>query len=152
MRYLAHTTMVIFLAGLFAAGQVLGVGESSEKRSGAAYGEETSGQQITARELSAEQVRQLQEALKESGIDPGPVDGIAGPKTQQAIRDFQQEQGLASTGELDQEVLEALDLDAQEFMGVAPTFGEEEQQQESEPQGRESESIEQQPGRSDSSL
>ena len=35
--------------------------------------------------LSADQVRQLQTALNQSGCNAGPVDGIVGPKTRQGI-------------------------------------------------------------------
>ena len=31
-------------------------------------------------------VRQVQEALKAQGHDPGPIDGVMGPQTQQALR------------------------------------------------------------------
>ena len=35
-------------------------------------------------------VRDLQEALKALGHDPGPVDGIFGAKTESAVKKFQQ--------------------------------------------------------------
>ncbi len=43
-------------------------------------------------------VRKLQEMLKAQGINTGPVDGIFGPKTQAAVRQFQQRQGLQTDG------------------------------------------------------
>jgi peptidoglycan hydrolase-like protein with peptidoglycan-binding domain len=140
MRYAILSTILTFLIGLFAAGQALGAGEMKEHKYGAASGqqEEVSGQQVSASDLSSEQIRELQEALKDKGADPGPVDGIVGPKTKQAIRDFQEEQGIASTGQLDQESLEALDLDAEEF-GLSPAFGEEAERKESGSEPMESE-------------
>src|SRR5690349_10295747 len=39
------------------------------------------------------QVKQVQQALKDKGQDPGPVDGKMGPKTQAALTSFQQAQG-----------------------------------------------------------
>jgi Putative peptidoglycan binding domain len=33
-------------------------------------------------------VRELQEALAKSGYDPGPVDGIMGPRTKDALRKY----------------------------------------------------------------
>ena len=43
-------------------------------------------------------VSELQRALAQSGFDPGPVDGDFGPKTEAAVRRFQQEHGLAVDG------------------------------------------------------
>jgi peptidoglycan hydrolase-like protein with peptidoglycan-binding domain len=43
-------------------------------------------------------VRQLQEALKELGRDPGPVDGDFGAATEAAVRAFQQQHGIAVDG------------------------------------------------------
>ncbi|MFQ4136790.1 peptidoglycan-binding domain-containing protein [Nodosilinea sp. PGN35] len=43
-------------------------------------------------ESLAEGARQVQQQLAKHGYDPGPVDGVAGPKTQRALRDFQQSQ------------------------------------------------------------
>lgn len=42
--------------------------------------------------------RDLQRALKNKGFDPGPVDGIMGRRTIQAIRDFQTAHGLQVDG------------------------------------------------------
>jgi len=49
------------------------------------------------------QVKAVQQALKDQGHDPGDVDGVMGPKTQAALRDYQQKQGLKATGRLDAE-------------------------------------------------
>src|SRR4030095_17074120 len=35
-----------------------------------------------------EHVRELQEALAKSGYDPGPIDGIMGPRTTDALRKY----------------------------------------------------------------
>jgi localization factor PodJL len=47
-------------------------------------------------------VRIAQELLAERGFDPGPVDGLEGPKTIQAVRAFQRSIGAASTGRIDE--------------------------------------------------
>jgi hypothetical protein len=39
-------------------------------------------------------VRQLQERLRAAGIDPGPIDGKFGPRTEAAVRKFQKKAGL----------------------------------------------------------
>jgi len=46
-------------------------------------------------------VRGAQEALRDKGFDPGPVDGVMGPRTAAAVRDFQSKEGLSATGQLD---------------------------------------------------
>ncbi len=43
-------------------------------------------------ESLTEGARQMQQQLAKHGYDPGPVDGVPGPKTQRALRDFQQSQ------------------------------------------------------------
>ncbi len=46
-------------------------------------------------------VRKAQETLVEMGINPGPVDGLWGPKTQGAVKKFQEKEGLPVSGRLD---------------------------------------------------
>lgn len=43
-------------------------------------------------------VRKVQSALLRLGYAPGPADGMMGPKTERAIREFQQDNGLQETG------------------------------------------------------
>jgi peptidoglycan hydrolase-like protein with peptidoglycan-binding domain len=44
------------------------------------------------------EVRDLQEALKALGHDPGPVDGVFGARTEDTVRAFQQAKGIAVDG------------------------------------------------------
>lgn len=60
--------------------------------------------------LAAEDVRNAQTRLDQLGFDPGPIDGIMGPQTRAAIRDFQRDQGLAVTGRLDSRTRAALGI------------------------------------------
>lgn len=55
-------------------------------------------------------IRRVQQALANAGYNPGPVDGIRGPRTLSAIENFQQDNDLA-TGELTKETLRALGVD-----------------------------------------
>jgi len=50
-----------------------------------------------------EHVKAVQQALKDQGLDPGPIDGKMGAKTKSALREYQQKQGLKATGRLDSE-------------------------------------------------
>ncbi len=45
-----------------------------------------------------EAVGALQKKLLGQGINPGPVDGIFGPKTEEALRRFQEREGLDVDG------------------------------------------------------
>lgn len=46
-------------------------------------------------------VRSYQQALKDKGYDPGPIDGIHGPRTSAAVREYQKKEGMTVTGRLD---------------------------------------------------
>lgn len=59
---------------------------------------------------SQNEVWLLQVRLRDLGYDPGPVDGIFGPRTQGALMAFQRQAGLRATGTLDQETRAALGL------------------------------------------
>jgi hypothetical protein len=56
------------------------------------------------------QVREAQRKLRDAGFDPGPIDGSMGPKTQKAIRAFQEARQLPVNGRLHALTLEALGL------------------------------------------
>ncbi len=43
-------------------------------------------------------VAETQSVLKRIGLDPGEADGVYGPQTQQAVRDFQSRFGLTQDG------------------------------------------------------
>jgi peptidoglycan hydrolase-like protein with peptidoglycan-binding domain len=61
---------------------------------------------------SQEQVKAVQQALKDKGHDPGAVDGKMGPKTQAALRDFQSKEGLKASGRLDTDTMSKLGVEA----------------------------------------
>jgi peptidoglycan hydrolase-like protein with peptidoglycan-binding domain len=57
---------------------------------------------------SAANIKEAQQALKDKGYDPGPVDGVMGSKTKEAIKSFQSASNLQSTGTLDAQTAEKL--------------------------------------------
>ena len=57
-------------------------------------------------------VRDVQQALQNKGYDVGPIDGVMGQRTQSALREFQQQQGLTRSGRIDQQTMTALDVRA----------------------------------------
>jgi hypothetical protein len=58
--------------------------------------------------IAGDLVRSVQEMLKREGLDVGPLDGILGPRTAAALREFQQQHGLARSGEPDEATLKEL--------------------------------------------
>lgn len=54
-------------------------------------------------------VHKAQRLLKELGYDPGPIDGVLGSQTQNAVRDFQKSQNLAIDGNVTKALLGALE-------------------------------------------
>ena len=53
-------------------------------------------------------VRQAQQALKVKGFDPGPVDGKYGPKTREAVLNYQKQNNIVANGRLGGETYESL--------------------------------------------
>nr|WP_148864469.1 lytic murein transglycosylase [Marinobacter fonticola] len=63
--------------------------------------------------LSREDIEALQAALNQRGYDSGEPDGILGPATRSAIRDFQKDQKRIADGYPDPGLFEALDIKLQ---------------------------------------
>ncbi len=61
--------------------------------------------------MSKDKVKEVQAALKSKGMDPGPEDGVMGPKTQAALREFQKSNSLQATGRIDEKTASALGID-----------------------------------------
>jgi TonB family protein len=57
-----------------------------------------------------DEARQVQERLRSAGYNPGAVDGVPGPQTVAALRQYQTAQGLPVTGLLDEATRKALGL------------------------------------------
>jgi peptidoglycan hydrolase-like protein with peptidoglycan-binding domain len=55
-------------------------------------------------------VLEAQRALRDLGYDPGPIDGIFGPRTRAALEKYQTSEKLPATGVLDGPTLERLDV------------------------------------------
>ena len=148
MRNIVMTTAMAFIGGLLSAGLVLAtsetpasLGSQSEAKQQPAGAMETKQQQAGqqagamgnkqhqagAMKLDSKRVNELQKALNEKGYAVGRVDGVVGPQTTNAIREFQRKEGFSATGQPDQQTLKALGIEVgdQEFMGVSPEFGDE---------------------------
>jgi hypothetical protein len=60
--------------------------------------------------VSRNVVYDVQRALLDRGYSPGPADGVTGPRTRQAILDYQYDRGLPATGQIDEALLRSLRL------------------------------------------
>ncbi len=69
-----------------------------------------SAQQAASTSPSTEEVRQLQEVLRDQLLYDGNIDGIAGPQTRAALRAFQTREQLQITGTLNQATRNALGI------------------------------------------
>lgn len=58
--------------------------------------------------LNQDNIRQIQRALQNKGLEPGPIDGILGPQTEEAVRNFQNRYGIKASGKIDNQTLFAL--------------------------------------------
>ncbi len=58
--------------------------------------------------LSRNQVEKMQELLSAHGFDPGPIDGVIGSQTREAIKEFQRTAKLPADGHPSPELLEVL--------------------------------------------
>jgi peptidoglycan hydrolase-like protein with peptidoglycan-binding domain len=96
---------------------------SGSTQSGKSRGESTGMQSGTesrtagGHQWSKDKVKEVQEALKGNGFDPGTADGVIGPKTNQAIRDFQKSKNLQATGRIDERTASALGVDTMSKTG-----------------------------------
>ena len=54
-------------------------------------------------------VKEIQEILKEAGLEPGSIDGVMGGQTRTAIKEFQNKKSLKPTGKIDSTTQLALD-------------------------------------------
>lgn len=60
------------------------------------------------RPLSLDERKALQQALKDRGFDPGPIDGVIGAGTRRALRAWQAQAGLPADGYASEAILKAL--------------------------------------------
>jgi peptidoglycan hydrolase-like protein with peptidoglycan-binding domain len=94
--------MVGLIVGLLCLAPVaIGAGESGRT------GEQKPEQ---GRLLTKDQILQVQERLKAEGIDPGPADGVMNPRTEAALRQYQEKNGLPTSGAADEATLRQLQI------------------------------------------
>lgn len=74
-------------------------------------------------QVSPQTVKEAQAKLQRDGLYTGYIDGIVGPKTKEAVRIYQRQQGLQQTAELDQQTLQHMNLGAGAAMSGTSTPG-----------------------------
>jgi Putative peptidoglycan binding domain len=70
---------------------------------------------ISPNSLSRNEIRQVQQALDQKGFQVGRVDGRWGPKTSNAVKQFQQSKKIQANGQLDRRTLSDLGLKGAQF-------------------------------------
>src|SRR5688572_17017334 len=111
-------------AGSSSAGSGSASAGASGKQAGQQRNAEGSGEKAMSRSgggqaHSADMVKNVQQSLKDKGIDAGPVDGKFGPLTQKGVKQFQEQQKMKATGRLDQQTLSALGVSGSASAGAS---------------------------------
>jgi peptidoglycan hydrolase-like protein with peptidoglycan-binding domain len=84
---------------------------TSERSTGQTQAQGMMQASATSLHATSEQVRMVQEELRDAGFDPGQIDGQWSASTQAAARSFQEAKNLPATGKLDTALLSALDAE-----------------------------------------
>jgi peptidoglycan hydrolase-like protein with peptidoglycan-binding domain len=69
------------------------------------------------------QTRELQQALARQGYDVGPIDGVYGAQTRQAVMQYQQRNNMAATGQADSQMMSSLGVTAGSATGARAAQG-----------------------------
>src|SRR5688572_4484696 len=104
------------LAAAFAlAGGYAHAGDDTGKKPYAAEQPTEASVNVQASVVSADRERmmEMQRALAARNLYQGAIDGVDGPKTQAALRNFQTQRGLPATGALTASTAEALGMEPQ---------------------------------------
>jgi peptidoglycan hydrolase-like protein with peptidoglycan-binding domain len=95
---------------------------ATEKSSGTSASGSTAGQAKQASGQSSDIVKQAQQKLSQAGHKV-QTDGVMGPKTQAALKEFQQAKGIEASGELNKDTLAALGVSGEVTTGSAAIGG-----------------------------
>jgi peptidoglycan hydrolase-like protein with peptidoglycan-binding domain len=105
---LATSVVALSLSGAAFAAGTSGSMQPSGSASGTSSTHESMSNSSMGAGVSHSDVTQAQTALKEKGLYSGPIDGRIGPKTRQAISQFQRQNGLKQTAQLDSRTMSEL--------------------------------------------
>src|SRR5947209_714622 len=100
MRVVSRSAIALAVAGLVAAPAAMAHDRS--QRQGMEQGQEGQSEGYGRGQHAQKQnVSDVQQKLKDTGYDPGPIDGKMGPQTRAALKQFQQAQNIPPSGRLD---------------------------------------------------
>jgi peptidoglycan hydrolase-like protein with peptidoglycan-binding domain len=71
----------------------------------------------------SENVKKMQQALIDKGYKPGPVDGVMGPQTRQALGEYQKAEDLPVTNHLDAKTADKLGVEQESVGGTFKEAG-----------------------------
>lgn len=103
--------------------------ESQENDPGVVDSTEIDPQAGTQTTFDKKTIKKVEKALKERQVFTGKPDGILDQETNDAIRQFQQQNGLTVTGQLDMQTLQALGVNVKDNQKIRPQSGQEPQDQ-----------------------
>jgi peptidoglycan hydrolase-like protein with peptidoglycan-binding domain len=83
-------------------------GQTQQMGNGAQQSQQQTAEIVSPNSLNEEEVKAIQQALNEKGFHAGNVDGIWGPETRTALRNFQEKENVQASGQLDRQTLSAL--------------------------------------------
>ncbi len=121
MKNTFHTMMLTVAAVGLTAGGAMAADDTINSSAGAEPAAQTQVQAQAAAEASpssAGQVESVQAKLKAEGF-PVSVDGVWGPQSAEALRQFQQANSLDASGQIDAQTLTAMNIDASASSGTA---------------------------------
>ena len=81
---------------------IMPVGSSAAQRGGGSQGGSVN--------LSQSEIREVQMKLNQKGFNVGEPDGVMGPKTRDGLAQFQRQEGLQETGDIDRQTADALGI------------------------------------------
>jgi peptidoglycan hydrolase-like protein with peptidoglycan-binding domain len=102
-----------------------GMNKPAGTQSQSLQGNQHNAQVINPSDLNPRQISLIQRELNDQGFTVGKQDGVWGPRTQQAIRTFQQQRNISTAQPLNQETLSALGVNfaSQQGTGNEGTTG-----------------------------
>jgi peptidoglycan hydrolase-like protein with peptidoglycan-binding domain len=100
--------MVMLLVGGLFAISIVKISLQTPVFDNAAYAGSRINQSQNQMSYPYNMVQKAQRVLRDLGYNPGPIDGLWGPKTSSAVREFQMDNDLTVSGMLDMETRQKL--------------------------------------------
>lgn len=116
LTHIARTGALSLLVACTAVGLASAGQDSGKAQSGASTGMQSSSQSKKA--MSQQQnaaVKQVQQALQEKGYEVGAIDGKWGKQSTRALKQYQRDNNIAATGNLNRQTADRLGLSTGEF-------------------------------------